>query len=217
LTFLHNGSTSTAVIQAPGFVAQGSGGGGFGFAAGTAPNLNNFSSTIVEFAPTSVTTYGIARAGTGATGMPQWVSNGGSPQTLTETIVDNSCGILDNALCTSEVDSLGNPGFLSVTNGTNPTVTVNAGSSNPNLVYFVGGVYQVVNSNLTPTANLNKGSTGSAAINFIYILQDTSNASPVLGDVGITTVAPVYQYEPTPTWANCPNLSSRSNRLMAGR
>jgi hypothetical protein len=107
-----------------------------------------------------------------------------APQDMPSGVL--SCAVLDNAICTSSVDASGNPNYLAA--GSGATIDVN-GNSIP-LTYFVGGVYQQINSQLAITATTPASDTAY----FIIVKQDTSNANPVNSDLVATNIVPAYQY-----------------------
>jgi hypothetical protein len=111
-----------------------------------------------------------------------------------------SCAVLDNAICTSSVDASGNPNFLAA-DSTAPGVDVNGGTTP--LIYFVGGVYQQINSQLTATP----ATPASDTAYFIIVKQDTAHANPVSADLVATNIVPVYQY----TAPTCSSAASASN------
>ena len=101
-----------------------------------------------------------------------------------------SCQILDTAICTTAVDSNGNPNFLDVSS----TSIQILGGTTP-VSYFVAGVYQQINSTLTitncgtqPCYSTPAGETEF----FIFVKQDTSNANPVAADLVITNCVPKF-------------------------
>ncbi len=103
-----------------------------------------------------------------------------------------SCQILDTAICTTAVDSNGNPNFLNVSS----TSIQILGGTTP-VSYFVAGVYQQINSTLTitncgtqPCYSTPAGETEF----FIFVKQDTSNANPVAADLVITNCVPLVSY-----------------------
>jgi hypothetical protein len=110
-----------------------------------------------------------------------------------------SCAVLDNAICTSHTDVAGNPDFLAA--GSGVVIDVNGGTTP--LTYFVGGVYQQINSQLTVTA----ATPGSDTAYFVTIKQDTANANPVSGDLVATNIPPAYQY----TAPTCSALATSTN------
>ncbi|MGO8733256.1 MAG: hypothetical protein ACLQVM_10730 [Terriglobia bacterium] len=97
-----------------------------------------------------------------------------------------SCAVLDNAICTSHTDAAGNPDFLAA--GAGAVIDVNGGTTA--LTYFVGGVYQQINSQLTVTP----ATPASDTSYFIIVKQDTAHANPVSADLVATAIVPVYQY-----------------------
>jgi hypothetical protein len=114
--------------------------------------------------------------------------------TVSGTILNSamaSCQILDNAICTTSVDSNGNPNFLSVS-GT--SIQIGASGS---MTYFVGGIYQQINSTLT-IAKCGSAPCYSAPSMetefFIFVQQDTSNLNPVASDLIITSCVPLVSY-----------------------
>lgn len=110
------------------------------------------------------------------------------------TAATYSCAVLDNAICTSSVDTSGNPNFLATAAGT--SLPINGGTTP--LVMFINGVYQNLNSNVTLTVP----STASAQ-QWILALQDTTNANMVAADFEAMNTAPFYQY----TAPTCPSPS----------
>lgn len=103
-----------------------------------------------------------------------------------------SCQILDTAICTTAVDSNGNPNFLNVSS----TSIQILGGTTP-VTYFVAGVYQQINSTLTitncgtqPCYSTPAGETEF----FVFVKQDTSNANPVAADLVITSCVPLVSY-----------------------
>jgi len=111
-----------------------------------------------------------------------------------------SCAILDNAICTSSVDAAGNPNFLAA-DSTAPGVDVNGGTTP--LTYFVGGVYQQINSQLVVTP----ATPASDTAYFVIVKQDTAHANPVSADLVATNIVPAYQY----TAPTCSASASTSN------
>lgn len=106
-----------------------------------------------------------------------------------------SCAILDNSICTSAVDSSGNPNFLTTAAGT--SLPINGGTTPLNM--FIGGVYQVLNSNVTLTVP----STASVQ-QWILAKQDTTHGGLlVAADFLAMNTAPFYQY----TAPTCPSPS----------
>jgi len=103
----------------------------------------------------------------------------------------SSCAVLDNAICTSAV-STGNPNFL--TTAANTVLPINGGTTP--LVMFIGGVYQVLNTNVTLTVP----STASVP-QWILAVQDLTNENMVAGDFLAMNTAPAYQY----TAPTCPS------------
>lgn len=114
--------------------------------------------------------------------------------TVTGTILNSamaSCQILDNAICTTSVDSNGNPNFLSIS-GT----SIQLGASG-SITYFVGGIYQQINSTLTITKCGTApcySAPGAETEFFIFVQQDTANLNPVASDLIITSCVPLVSY-----------------------
>jgi len=111
-----------------------------------------------------------------------------------------SCAILDNAICTSSVDTSGNPNFLAA-DSTAPKIDVNGGTTP--LTYFVGGVYQQINSQLVVTPTTPASDTAY----FVIVKQDTAHANPVSADLVVTNIVPAYQY----TAPTCSSAATATN------
>lgn len=138
-------------------------------------------------------TGGAVLGGAGTVGTVPYFSNTQTMAALPAGVL--SCAMLDTAICTSAVDSNGNPNFLAAASG----ATVNVNGSTTNLTYFVAGSYQVVNSNLAVTLPTPSADT----LEFLFIKLDTANANPVSSDLVGANTAPFWQYA-APT---CPSPS----------
>jgi len=104
-------------------------------------------------------------------------------------ITATACLQLESSLCTSAVDGSGNPSFIAQGSaGNNLTIT------GTGLVVVTGGLYQVGTGTYTDAIT---GLT-SSKFYYVYVKQDTSNATLVGADFGATQLAPVYSYI-TPT------------------
>lgn len=161
----------------------------------------NYGSGVVTVAPSGQTINGsssnrVIAAGTPLNPQGLWIASDGTnyqAQPLGAAPAGTfSCQILDNSICTSAVDASGNPNFLATAAGV--VLPINGGTTP--LVMFIGGVYQVLNSNVTLTVP----STASVQ-QWILAKQDTTNASMVAADFLAMNTAPFYQY----TAPTCPS------------
>lgn len=143
-------------------------------------------------------TGGAVMGGAGTVGSVPYFSNTQTLAGLPAGVL--SCAMLDTAICTSAVDSNGNPSFLAA--GSGAALNVNGGTTN--LTYFVAGSFQTVNANLSITLPTPSADT----LEFVFIKLDTANANPVNADLVVSSSAPFWQYAapscPSPT----PALSS---------
>jgi hypothetical protein len=104
---------------------------------------------------------------------------------------------VDHQIISSAVDANGRPNFLATSGST--SIAINGGTTS--LTMCIGGKYQVLSSNVTPSL------TSTAGIYFVFAKQDVSNASLVVGDFGGTLNPPSYAYI-APT---CPSNAGTQN------